>query len=1235
MANNTNNGQMDFSSAIPQLNQLMTQIQDLIPVFRSLFGVIETTTNDLTRLNQQTQQASNSMNALNQRANQSSNSVNNMNQNVQRAGNSLSNFNNQGNNSVGVLGRLHSGVNNLRFGFEGLVLALGGREIWNFLIGTNQQIEVLQQSLEVTLKSSEKAAETIRSLRSYAALTPFQELETFKSGEMLAANRMEVDRWIKVAGDLASAKRTAGVQLEDVINVLTRINSGDFGKAMIRLRQMGISIADLKSKGLEFTKNNTFLGDTNQMLEAIEDIVKERYGGLTLALGHTVEGLISTIKDYFLQFGIDMGEESFGQLKEFLISIKGQMEEFRDSTDFKKIISGFNEFKNEIGDGLKPWIASIGAILNLFLHNLPVIGALIKTFLYTQFIGTMFNIIRTTAGFLINIGSNWVKINSASAIQNGLLTQSQGHLGRISLMLAQINALRAIGNRLATEQVAADASAAAILQMGALRGRGRQMATAFGAAGTAAGAAGSVAAGAAGTAGSAALAGGSAAAAGGAGGVLAGIAAAAGPILAAIGIIMGVVLIAKGIASIISPTRYEIQHTTQDYERMLGAQTEDIEKLNELNSARRYSNDQIRYYDSLTKQHTQTVDSLTQKVKTETEAYNQNKISGDQLKATQQALTNAESNLTNAREQLAQSTDNVKRKTDQILEVSPELIGQLVDENGQIKSNTEEFDKNTKAIEANIIARKKQLSDTYYQQLEAAGNEKQKAQSEIDRMQEIIDIASSDNGAYENPFVRAFAKAGGWLRGLVMNDDDQKIGNESLKIIGMDKEDRQAAINDLRQNIYESQKTIEQSKKKLDEANTLIKKGYVIRDSNGNVSKDEQGRPVVDWERWDREAKADERRRSKDIANMDVDTTDIEDIIGNTKDDVNSIKNKYQSKLNMLIAQGKDKTDSSYQSIEDTMYDEISSFWEDKQSDVKVLVNRLNTTINSEIEAAPKEIQSMLKDGIGVDKFLLAVETVQKYGVLSLDSEMARFKTELQKIAASGINPDTYTADFKNQMTRQETVQKLNDAMNELEVERTEALANKVKSTGSKRSPLDLFNDQWEKNRQSLDVQKDIVLTSDEIAGREEGSAIYEQHRKQQNLGIRDFIFNEMSALRRLLPSLDTKEKFEAQLQLLKLQKEANELLLDIKKNTEKVAEFNKPSSVKAISYYDYKTSGQSPNGFEIANAQFVMNVEAPQTLEELEAAMDSFSEMAQKKYGKSLKRSQNAGVKNPRITGL
>ena len=68
------------------------------------------------------------------------------------------------------------------------------------------EVETLQRSLGVTLISTERAAETVLMLTSYAPLTPFDELETFQAGEMLASNRMEVERWIRVAGDLTSAK---------------------------------------------------------------------------------------------------------------------------------------------------------------------------------------------------------------------------------------------------------------------------------------------------------------------------------------------------------------------------------------------------------------------------------------------------------------------------------------------------------------------------------------------------------------------------------------------------------------------------------------------------------------------------------------------------------------------------------------------------------------------------------------------------------------------------------------------------------------------------------------------------------------------------------------------------------------------------------------------------------------------------------------------------------------------
>ena len=126
-------------------------------------------------------------------------------------------------NSINRLTMMNSVVGRVTYGIHGLMALLGGRLTYNWLLDSNAYIEDLNTSLTVTLKNANKAEQVIRSMRSYAALTPFNETEVFSGAEMLASNQMDIERWMKNAGNLASAKKVQGTNLNDVINVITQI----------------------------------------------------------------------------------------------------------------------------------------------------------------------------------------------------------------------------------------------------------------------------------------------------------------------------------------------------------------------------------------------------------------------------------------------------------------------------------------------------------------------------------------------------------------------------------------------------------------------------------------------------------------------------------------------------------------------------------------------------------------------------------------------------------------------------------------------------------------------------------------------------------------------------------------------------------------------------------------------------------------------------------------------------
>ena len=203
----------------------------------------------------------------------------------------------------------------------------------------------------------------------------------------------------------------------------------------------------------------------------------------------------------------------------------------------------------------------------------------------------------------------------------------------------------------------------------------------------------------------------------------------------------------------------------------------------------------------------------------------------------------------------------------------------------------------------------------------------------------------------------------------------------------------------------------------------------------------------------------------------------------------------------------------------------------------------------------------MLIDGIGIEQMIDAVETIREVGLFAIDSEMKKYAKALQKIADSDItNLEVYTADFETYATKMNISEKFKAIENEILKELTDALVNSVKlGKDSKKDILNEFNRKWEIRKQMLETERDIVLTQDELAGREKGSSIYDRHFKEMTLRIRDLIFAQMNELRDLIPSLEGEDKSKAQLQLLTLQKEANELLLAIKENTSKLGEFNYP----------------------------------------------------------------------------
>ena len=116
-------------------------------------------------------------------------------------------------------------------------------------------------------------------------------------------------------------------------------------------------------------------------------------------------------------------------------------------------------------------------------------------------------------------------------------------------------------------------------------------------------------------------------------------------ILGAVGIIVALGVAIKGIIAVLTPDEYDLKRTTKDYERIIGAEAEEVKTLEALNSQRQYNSDQIKYYSDLVNRHSDQVDKLTKELETQNQAYKQGNSTEEAVIQTKKQLQQAEENL--------------------------------------------------------------------------------------------------------------------------------------------------------------------------------------------------------------------------------------------------------------------------------------------------------------------------------------------------------------------------------------------------------------------------------------------------------------------------------------------------------------------------------------------------------------------------------------------------------------
>ena len=184
-------------------------------------------------------------------------------------------------------------------------------------------MEVAEVGLENIFQDAEAANWQLNKLVEFAAKTPFELKGLVKSHQMLLAYQFTAEEtltWLRAIGDTVASRGTFNAQeLDQLVRALGRLRAGGSpGEAFESLSRFGITQQQLKEYGIKIGTGNRLESPIEDVLDAIFQLMTDRYGGMMDELSRTVSGKFSNLKDAAFQAFADMGTSLEPAMKGFL-----------------------------------------------------------------------------------------------------------------------------------------------------------------------------------------------------------------------------------------------------------------------------------------------------------------------------------------------------------------------------------------------------------------------------------------------------------------------------------------------------------------------------------------------------------------------------------------------------------------------------------------------------------------------------------------------------------------------------------------------------------------------------------------------------------------------------------------------------------------------------------------------------------------------------------------------------
>ncbi len=269
--------------------------------------------------------------------------------------------------------------NKLSTAVKAVIKAAAGRKLYDYLIGSNAEMEQYLTSFEVMLGDAEKAQSMMNELNKMAAETPMELTDVISAGTLLMNYGVEAENLIDTMthlGDLAAGNAQKFERVSMAYGqMLAKGKVTD--EEMRQMTEAGVPLlqALADSIGVSTSEVQKLISEGKVGIPELNAAIAElttgtgQFAGMMEKQAQTFQGMLSTLSDEVAQFGRQAGEESFEILKESLADIMKMIDQWKADGTLEDIAKGIGYTVGFVVNSLKTVIQVLvdcrGAIVPL------------------------------------------------------------------------------------------------------------------------------------------------------------------------------------------------------------------------------------------------------------------------------------------------------------------------------------------------------------------------------------------------------------------------------------------------------------------------------------------------------------------------------------------------------------------------------------------------------------------------------------------------------------------------------------------------------------------------------------------------------------------------------------------------------------------------------------------------------------------------------------------------------